>query len=268
MQNKPEHVKKMMGWALLMSTLVLYLYAWMYHADHVFNIHPQLGLLRYQETGLNPFFLLGTDPYGRSILILLMLGAGVTMLTALLTVGFGGFVGITLGALCFIHPWFDRFIQALSKILFVVPSILTISLLTAILNPGLINVIIAVGLSMIPVFTRLSRNLGRSLWAEEFVLASIVLGRTRLGVYIRHVIPNMMGQLRAHISLQCCLAVLAEAAFSYLGFGLQPPYASLGRMLYEGQTYIYVQPMMMIAPGIVIMMLALGFYWISESYRN
>jgi peptide/nickel transport system permease protein len=141
-------------------------------------------------------------------------------------------------------------------------------IITAILGPGAINSIIAIGIFNIPVFARLTRGASLSLWQRDFVLAARVAGKGRTRITVEHILPNIASLLIVQMTIQFALAILAEAGLSYLGLGTQPPAASWGKMLNEAQTLMYQAPLLAIFPGLAIMVTVLGLNLLGDGLRD
>ena len=124
----------------------------------------------------------------------------------------------------------------LSDFTFAFPALLSAIMLGAIFGPGLVTGIIAIGIFNIPVFARITRAAANAVWAREYVLAARAAGQGPLRITLDHVLPNIASVLIVQATIQFAIAILAEAALSYLGLGTQPPQPSWGRMLNEAQT--------------------------------
>src|SRR3546814_18718000 len=124
---------------------------------------------------------------------------------------------------------------------------------TAILRPGSVNSIRALGIFASPVVARLTRGAALPLCERDFVLAARVAGKGRTRITLEHILPNIASLLIVQMTIQFALAILAEAGLSYLGLGTQPPAPSWGKMLNEAQTLMYLAPQLAIFPGLAIM---------------
>ncbi len=133
---------------------------------------------------------------------------------------------------------------------FAFPALLSAIMLTATYGPGVINAIVAIGVYNVPIFAKLTRATANSVLAREFVLAARAAGRGPLAIAFDHVLPNIAPALIVQATIQFAVAILAEAALSYLGLGAQPPQASWGRMLSDAQGWMYVAPRLAVFPGL------------------
>lgn len=172
---------------------------------------------------------LGTDPYGRDIASLLLVGARASILVGVIAVGIGLVIGVCLGLLAAARRgWVEEAIMRVSDFGFAFPAILSAIMLTAVFGPGMVNAIIAIGIYNIPTFARITRASANSVWAREYVLAARASGKGKLAITWEHVLPNIASVLIVQATIRFAIAILAEAALSYLGLGTQPPQPSWG----------------------------------------
>ena len=258
------------GWALglgavvtvaLVATALLSL-VWTPHDPTAINV---AGKLR----GPSAEHLLGTDHFGRDTLSQLMVGARVSITVSLVAVGLGAGLGIPLGLLAAARRgWIDEAVMRFNDLAFAFPALLTAVLITALLGPGAINAILAIGLFNVPVFARVTRGAALALWKRPFVQAARLAGRGRTRISVDHILPNIGGVLIVQATIQVALAILAEAGLSYLGLGSQPPEISWGRMLNEAQTFMYLESRLAILPGLVIVVTVLGLNLLGDGLRD
>jgi len=213
--------------------------------------------------------LLGTDQYGRDLLSRLMAGAVNSIAVSLVAVGIGAGIGVPLGALAAARRGLvEEVVMRFNDFTFAFPALLSAVMITAILGPGAVNSIIAIGIFNIPVFARLTRGASLSLWKRDFVLAARVAGKGRTRITVEHILPNVSSLLIVQMTIQFALGILAEAGLSYLGLGTQPPAPSWGRMLNEAQTLMYQAPLLAIFPGLAIMVTVLGLNLLGDGLRD
>uniref|UniRef100_A0A831XH39 ABC transporter permease subunit n=1 Tax=Thermus islandicus TaxID=540988 RepID=A0A831XH39_9DEIN len=141
-------------------------------------------------------------------------------------------------------------------------------LFAALMGPGAGSSMLAVGLSTVPAFFRVARAGALSLKAAPFVEAALALGATPTRVLLRHLLPNLLGPLLVQASLAFAAALLAEAALSYLGLGVQPPDPSLGRMLREAQSFLPFSPYPALVSGLALSLAVLGFNLLGDGLRD
>jgi peptide/nickel transport system permease protein len=213
--------------------------------------------------------LFGTDHLGRDILSMVMVGARNSIAVALVAVGIGAGLGVPLGLWAAAKGgWVDEVIARGSDLVFAFPALLSAIMITAIFGPGAVNAIIAIGIFNIPVFARVARAGALSIWPREFVLAARAAGKGLARISVEHVLPNIFSLIVVQLSIQFALAILAEAALSYLGLGAQPPLPSWGRMLFDAQTRMAVAPWMAIFPGTAIALTVLGLNLLGDGLND
>jgi peptide/nickel transport system permease protein len=141
-------------------------------------------------------------------------------------------------------------------------------MLTALYGPGLVTSIVAIGIFNVPVFARITRAAANGVWSREFVLAARACGKGATRITIEHVLPNIVAILVVQATIQFAIAILAEAALSYLGLGTQPPQPSWGRMLNEAQTLMFKAPLLAVYPGLAIALSVLGLNLMGDGLRD
>ena len=212
---------------------------------------------------------LGTDAFGRDVASLLLVGARSSILVGVIAVGIGLTIGTALGLLAAAkRGWVEELIMRLSDFSFAFPAILSAIMLTAVFGAGIVNSIIAIGIYNIPNFARLTRASANAIWGREFVLAARACGKGPWRITIEHVLPNITSVLIVQVSIRFAIAILAEAALSYLGLGTQPPQPSWGRMLSEAQTLMYQAPLLAVWPGVAIALAVLGLNLLGDGLRD
>jgi peptide/nickel transport system permease protein len=211
----------------------------------------------------------GTDSLGRDIASQLLVGSQNSILVGVIAVGIGLSVGVTLGLWAAAKGgWLEEFIMRAADFAFAFPALLLAIILTAIYGPGLVISIIAIGIFNIPVFARITRGAAKSIWAREYIIASRAAGKSNFQITLDHVLPNISSALIVQATVQFAIAILAEAALSYLGLGTQPPSPSWGRMLNEAQTQLFQAPMLAVYPGIAIALAVLGLNLMGDGLRD
>ena len=212
---------------------------------------------------------LGTDVYGRDVASLLLVGARSSILVGVVAVGIGLVVGTALGLLAAARRgWMEETIMRLSDFTLAFPAILSAIMMTAVFGPGMVNAIIAIGIYNIPTFTRISRASAHAVWSREYITAARACGKGTWAITWQHVLPNISAVLIVQVTIRFAIAILAEAALSYLGLGTQPPQPSWGRMLAEAQTLLYQAPMLAVYPGVAIALAVLGLNLLGDGLRD
>ena len=212
---------------------------------------------------------LGTDSLGRDIGTLLLAGCQTSLLVGFIAVGMGLGVGVPLGLLASARRgWVEEVIMRASDFTFAFPALLSAIMLTAIYGPGLVISIVAIGIFNIPVFARITRGAANAVWSRDFTAAARASGKGPLSITLSHVLPNIASVLIVQSSIQFAIAILAEAALSYLGLGTQPPQPSWGRMLNEAQSQMFQAPMLAVYPGVAIALAVLGLNLMGDGLRD
>lgn len=208
----------------------------------------------------------GTDYMGRDILSRVMDGAGTTFLISIATVMIGLVSGTLVGALTgYYGGVLDEFLMRLNDTLTSFPSILLALVFVSIIGTGKYNIILALGIIFIPSFARVVRSEYLVQKELDYVRNAKLLGASDFRIMFVHILPNIKSILLSSITIGLNNAILAEAGMSYLSLGVQPPDASLGRMISEAQTYLLSAPWFALAPGLMIVITVLGFSLISEN---
>ncbi len=213
--------------------------------------------------------LLGTDNFGRDILSRIMEGAATTFIVGVCTVIIGAVFGTLIGAVTgYYGGVVDEILMRLNDGLTSFPSILLALIVVSIAGPGKYNIIIALGIVFIPSFARVIRSEVITKKEQDYVTNARLMGAGDFRIIFLHILPNTRGILLSTITIAFNNAILAEAGLSYLSLGVQPPDASLGRMLSEAQGYMISAPWYALAPGITIMLTVLGIGFISQGLED
>lgn len=217
-------------------------------------------------SGVHP---LGTDQFGRDLLSRIMVGAVTAILVGVIAVGIGVGLGALLGMLSgYFGGWLDEVFMRLMDAVQGFPAILSALLIAAVFKPGLAITMVAIGVSFLPIFARLTRAAFLELRDREFVLAARALGAGDAAVIGRHILPNTLAPLIVQASISFPVAILAEAALSYLGLGTQPPHPSWGLMLREAQAFLGMSPWFAVFPGTAIALTVLGLNLLGDGLRD
>lgn len=242
--------------------IALLSYVWSPHPIENINISDKLLAPSTQ-------YLLGTDHFGRDILSMLIMGAKNSIIVAFVAIGIGIGIGVPLGLIAASRRgWVDELIMRFNDFTLAFPSLISAIMITAILGPGAINSIIAIGIFNIPVFARVIRGAALSIWEKEFILAARSAGKSKMRISFEHVLPNTSSVLIVQATIQFAIGILAEAGLSYLGLGTQPPAASWGKMLNEAQTFLHFAPQLAIYPGLAIALTVLGLNLFGDGLRD
>src|SRR5208283_322484 len=173
--------------------------------------------------------------------------------------GIGLMFGAALGLVAaFSKGVVEDAIMKLSDFVFAFPALLLAIMLTSTFGPGVVNAIVAIGVFNVPVIAKVTRSTANGVLAREYTLAARAAGRRPLAIAFDHVLPNIAPALIVQATIQFAIAILAEAALSYLGLGAQPPQASWGRMLADAQNVLFNAPRLAVYPGVAIALSVLG----------
>ncbi|MDX5358577.1 MAG: ABC transporter permease [Rhodobacterales bacterium] len=236
----------------------------------VWTPHPENAMnIRGKFAGPSATYWLGTDQLGRDLVTQLMASARNSMAVALIAVLLGGSIGTVLGLLASaIGGWVEDLVMRFADISFAFPTLLFAIMLAAVFGPSLQNAILAIAFINVPVFARVARASANQIWTREYVFAARAAGMGRFAISRDHILPNIAAPVIVQATIEFAVAILAEAALSYLGLGVQPPESSWGRMLSEAQTLMYLAPQLAIWPGLCIVTAVLGFGLLGDGLRD
>jgi peptide/nickel transport system permease protein len=211
----------------------------------------------------------GTDNLGRDVASQIIAGARVSILVGIVAVGIGLVFGVALGLVAaFMKGVVEDSIMKACDFVFAFPALLSAIMLTSTFGPGVVNAIVAIGVANVPIIAKLTRATANSVLAREYALAARAAGRGPLAIAFDHVLPNIAPSLIVQATTQFAIALLAEAALSYLGLGAQPPQPSWGRMLSDAQNVLYNAPRLAIYPGAAIALSVLGLNLLGDGLRD
>ena len=225
--------------------------------------------LALRLTGPTTVHWFGLDELGRDIFARILAGARISLLVGMVVVSVSSTVGILLGSVAgYFGGWIDDVISRVIDILLAFPGLLLAIALVAVLGPSLTNVVLALTLIGWVGYARLVR--GQVLRAREFefVQAARALGASTPRILLRHVIPAALPAVLVQATLGMGGAILAEAALSFLGLGVQPPTPSWGTMLSYGKAHLLDAPHLTVFPGVAIAILVLGFNFLGDGLRD
>src|SRR5437764_5799865 len=213
--------------------------------------------------------VLGTDELGRDILSRLIFGARVALWVGTVTVVLSSMLGISGGLVAgYLGGVWDAVIMRLADVFLAFPVIILAIAIVAVRGPGLTNVLIALALVYWTTYARVARSVVLILREEEYTWAARTLGASAPRIMVRHLLPNALAPLVVLASLGMGNAIVAEAALSFLGLGIQPPEASWGSMLNTGMGFLRDASFLSITPGLAIFITVLGFNLLGDGLRD
>ena len=217
-------------------------------------------------TWTNP---MGTDELGRDIMARIIHGARVSLQVGFISVGIAMFFGTSLGLIAGYYKGVtDGLLMRIVDIMFSIPGLVLAILIAGLLGPSRRNAMIAIGIIIIPVFARVIRGAVLEVMGYPYIESARALGAPGSRIMRQHVLPNVVAPLIVLVTVYLSVAILAEAALSFLGLGTQPPEASWGSMLNTSRAYLDFAPWYSIFPGAAIMVVVLGFNFLGDGLRD
>lgn len=212
---------------------------------------------------------LGTDIFGRDTLSRILYGAKLSLIIGLVSTGVGMLIGTTLGILAgYYGGWVDLAVMRIMDILLAFPTLITGMLVVAVLGANVTNIIIAIGITLIPKFARVARAPTITLKELEFVEACRALGYSDIRIMAVHIFPNVIGEVLVLASLWTAFAIRAEAYLSFIGLGVAPPTPTLGGMIRQGFDAILDAPWVTVYPGFAILFIVLALNLVGDGLRD
>lgn len=211
----------------------------------------------------------GTDEIGRDILSRVMHGGVASLYAGVVSVLIAVLIGVPIGLVAgWYGGWTDAAISRATDALLAVPFLILAIALAAALGPSLVNAMIAIGLSQVPIFVRLARGQTLVVKSEDFVEGARAVGVAEAMILARHVAPNILPPILVQATLTVATAIIAEASLAFLGLGQQPPAPSWGSMLNTAKNYLEQAPWMSLSPGAAIFLVVLGFNLLGDGLRD
>ena len=213
--------------------------------------------------------LFGTDQFGRDILSRIMHGTRLSFQVGFIAVGIATVCGVTLGL---VSGYYGRWVDALAMmwidIMLAFPGILLALAIGAVLGPSLLNLMIAVGISAVPSYTRLVRGAAPATKQQQYIEAARVVGVGDTAIMFKHILPNVLAPVIVLATLGIGGAILVGASLSFLGLGAKPPTPEWGAMLSTGRNYLTLAPWITLFPGLAIMLTVLSINMLGDGLRD
>lgn len=223
----------------------------------------------FTPPGKTSTYLLGTDSYGRDILSRILHGARVSLTVGAASVVLGALLGTSFGVVAALRrKKLESTIMMGVDVALSVPSLVLGLALMVLFGGGLLNVIIAIGLIFTPRFARVAHGKSLSLSERDYIIAAKAQGAGFIRIVIRHIIPNIMGEILVMASLWSATAIKLEASLSFLGLGVAPPTPTWGTMIRNGIENLSSAPWLAIYPGIAILFAAVGLNTLGDGLRD
>jgi peptide/nickel transport system permease protein len=213
--------------------------------------------------------LFGTDEIGRDVLARVIYGARASLLAGVVSVCISLALGVPIGLLSgYVGRWVDGLLMRITDAMLACPFLILAIALAAFLGPNLTNAMIAIGISAMPAFIRLTRAQVMAAKVEDYVEAARAVGNPHRRIVLRHILPNIVAPVMVQATLAIAAAIIAEASLSFLGLGQQPPAPSWGSMLNTAKNFLSQAPWMAVWPGVAIFVVVLSFNLLGDGLRD
>lgn len=228
-----------------------------------------------QDRPFGGTYLLGTDELGRDVFARMLQGSFVSLSIGCIAVGISVMIGVTLGGLSGFYGnvklgvmTVDTLIMRFTDVMLCFPTFFLILTVVALLPPNVYNVMIVIGLTSWMGTARFVRAEFLALRKQDFVVAATSIGAPERRVIFFHMVPNAIAPVLVSATIGVATAILTESALSFLGFGVQPPYATWGNILADGKGFIFDAPWLFFIPGFAILVVVLAFNLVGEGLRE
>jgi peptide/nickel transport system permease protein len=225
-----------------------------------------LRAVRQQPTGQH---LLGTDELGRDVLSRVIAGTRISIIVGLVAVCIAGVIGMALGLIAgYFGGWTNTIIMRFIDALLAIPPLILILAIATLLGGGLRNVLISIGIGMMPTYCRLMCGQILSIRESDYITAARSIGASDIRMMVRHLLPNSFPPLLVLLTTNLGTAILLEASLSFLGIGIPQPTPTWGGMVNEGYSLLLSNPILSCAPGLVILLVVVSFNMVGDGLRD
>lgn len=265
-----RHLGLQIGLVIVLTATLAALFApWLAPADpYVQDLSARLAPAVWQPGGTWEH-ILGTDGFGRDVLSRLIYGTQVTMIVGFGAAVFSGLVGTTLGILGgYLGGRVDAAMIFLINVKLAMPGVLIALSLVSIFGGSLLSITIILALLFWDRFAVVARTATQQVRTREFIAAAECAGASKTWIIFREILPNIANQVIVIGSLEMAIAILVEAALSFLGLGIQPPMSSWGILVSEARDYMFFKPHLVIIPGLAICILVIGINLLGDGIRD
>lgn len=212
---------------------------------------------------------MGTDDIGRDVLSRMIWGAQASLMAGVISVAIAVLTGVPFGLISgYFGGWVDQVISRITEAFLAMPFLIMAIALAAFLGPSLTNAMIAIGLSAMPIFVRLTRSQVLAVKTEDYIEGARSIGLGHGDIMLRYILPNIMAPIIVQATLTVATAIIAEASLSFLGLGQQAPAPSWGSMLNVAKNFLTQAPWMAMWPGAAIFLVVIGFNLLGDGLRD